>query len=231
MQTLQDLRTDYLDLYLMHWPVASKGGKNSIEYDEVNFAISQNMTNRELIRYCSQAWKSMETLQQKRYTRQIGVSNFSPSQMKDLIQNSNTKPSVHQYELHPYLQQPDFVQWHKDNNINITAYSPLANLNPIYKSPDTPPSLLDNEQVSEIARKRGCSNAQLALAWGMGRGWSVIPKSQHEVRIVENFAATDCKLEDEDFDAFGQVGKMYLKRFNNPSKSWGVQLYEGLDDA
>lgn len=166
----------------------------------------------------------------------IGVSNFSPAQLKDLISRSTIRPYAHQFELHPYLQQNEFVKWHHDNNIAVTAYSPLANLNPGYASSskstdDPPPSLLKNKQISVIAEKRGCTNAQVALKWGMERGTSVIPKSSHVGRIKENINAKDCPLEKEDFVTIGNVGEKYLKRFNNPSKGWGVDLYEGLDGA
>jgi len=165
--------------------------------------------------------------------RNIGVSNFSPKQLKDLIARSSIKPYAHQFELHPYLQQVDWVQWHKNNDIHVTAYSPLANLNPIYEAPgkrkDAPPSLLENRDVTNIAEKRGCTNAQVALEWGMGRGTSVIPKSSHAVRIQENFASLKCVLEVEDYVMIEKLGKKYLKRFNNPSKGWDVPLYEGLE--
>lgn len=175
----------------------------------------------------------MEALLQTSKVRQIGISNFSPHQLHHLISTSTHKPSVHQFETHPYLQQTEWVKLHQDHGINVTAYSPLANLNPTYGSPgkskDTPPSLLENKEISEIAEKRGCTNAQVALKWGMWRGTSVIPKSSHASRIQENFDALECDLEEEDYEVIREVGKTYLKRFNNPSEGWGVPLYKGLD--
>lgn len=214
-KTLSDLGLEYLDLYLMHWPVTSSGGHNYIDYLD--------------------AWFGMEKALLTGKVRHIGVSNFSPSQLRRLIAEGNIRPDVHQFELHPYLQQLDFVQFHKDNGIDVTAYSPLANLNPTYGSPgeskDAPPSLLVNEDITEIAKERGCTNAQVALAWGMGRGHSVIPKSQHADRIKENYASANCKLEEEDYITIEKLGKKYLKRFNNPSDGWGVSLFEGLEDS
>ena len=177
----------------------------------------------------------MEKLLDGGKTRYIGVSNFDPAQLKDLIKNSNTKPAVHQFELHPYLQQTEWVEWHKDNDIHATAYSPLANINPTYGAPgkeeDAPPLLLENEVVTNIALVRGCTPAQVVLAWGMHRGTSVIPKSSHADRIKENFATTDCKLQESDIEQITDLGEKYTRRFNNPSKGWGVTLYEGLEDA
>lgn len=165
--------------------------------------------------------------------RHIGVSNFSPAQLQDLISDPRTlKPDFHQMEMHPYLHQNEFLQWHEKHGIDVTAYSPLANLNPIYNSPsndDAPPLLLDNEAIKEIAKRRSCTPAQVALAWGMQRGTSVIPKSAHEARIKENYGSVECELSFQDHDIIGELGYKYLKRYNNPSKSWGVDLYEGLD--
>ena len=168
----------------------------------------------------------------------IGVSNFSPSQLESLISNPIvSSPDYHQFEMHPYLHQNEFLAWHKIHEIGVTAYSPLANLNPTYHSPGEdagdkePPILLKNEVLEGIADMRNCTPAQVALAWGMQRGVSVIPKSAHEGRIKENFGALECQLGYEDHDAIGEVGERWLKRYNNPGKGWGVKLYEGLDDA
>ena len=232
-KTLSDLGLEYLDLYLMHWPVASSGGKNYIDYVDVGLSSSGVFTSS--ADTITQTWLAMERLLDTGKVRNIGVSNFSPHQLKQLLHQTTVKPAVHQFELHPYLQQADFIQWHEEHGISVTAYSPLANLNPIYDSSgntkDTPPSLLANKDITQIAKERGCTNAQVALAWGMDRGTSVIPKSQHADRIKENFGSANCKLEEQDYTTIKKLGKKYLKRFNNPSDGWGVPLYHGLEDA
>lgn len=83
--------------------------------------------------------------------------------------------------------------------------------------------------MQEIADKRRCTVAQVALEWGMGRGTSVIPKSGHAERIVENYKASSCGLLVEDLDNLEELGKKNLKRFNNPSGGWGVGLFGGLE--
>ena len=177
----------------------------------------------------------MEKLLDTGKVRYIGVSNFDPPQLKDLIEHSDTKPAVHQFELHPYLQQTKWVQWHKDHGIHVTAYSPLANVNPTYGAPsdrkDDPPLLLENEVLGNIAMVRGCTPVQVVLAWGIHRGTSVIPKSSHALHIKENFKSTSCVLQESDYEEITNLGKKYLKRFNNPSDGYGVPLFEGLDDA
>jgi len=173
----------------------------------------------------------MERLPRSGMVRHIGVSNFSPHQMLHLISHSRIKPFAHQMELHPYLQQSAWVQWHHAHDIHVTAYSPLGNSNPTYGDPSKTdiPALLKNKVMKSISEERGCTPATVALAWGMSRGTSVIPKSQHADRIAENFGAKACDLEYKDFKVIEDLGRKHLHRFNNPSKSWGVDLYEGLD--
>jgi diketogulonate reductase-like aldo/keto reductase len=134
-------------------------------------------------------------------------------------------------ELHPYLQQNWWLDLHRALGISVTAYSPFGNANPTYDhdGKEYPPALLKNEVLVEIAEKRNCTVAQVALAWGIGRETSVIPKSTHEWYIRENFEASECVLEKKDLKAIEKVGRKFLTRFNNPSKPWGVKLFEGLD--
>jgi len=184
----------------------------------------------------------MEKLLKLGTVRHIGVSNFSPHQIHQLVKRSKVKPAVHQMELHPYLQQSKWVEFHQQHNIMVTAYSPLGNSNPTYhkedhflastaSNDDNPPPLLENHIMNAIAIKRGCSAAQVALAWGMSRGVSVIPKSSHIDRIAENLGSQDCALSLVDLKAIRAIEDTWVKRFNNPSRGWGVDLFEGLEGA
>jgi len=132
-------------------------------------------------------------------------------------------------ELHPYLPQRDWLAWHAEHGIHATAYSPFAGTNPTY-APGETPQLLENAVVRGIAEKRGCTAAQVVLVWGMRRGTSVIPKSSHEERIGENYGALECELEEEDLKRVDGLAE-YHQRFNNPSRDWGVGLFEGLEDS
>ncbi|KAF7956235.1 hypothetical protein EAE96_005155 [Botrytis aclada] len=232
-QTLQDLNLEYLDLYLIHWPIgfSSNGTKNP---DHV------------------QTYKSMLSLP-KSWVLNIGVSNFSPLQLKNVV-STGTMPYMHQMELHPYLQQSAWVATHKALGIKMTAYSPLGNTNPTYHSSSSPPlstsssswtswtslfrpssskpkapPLLQNPILLDIAEQRNCTPAQVALKWNMGRGISVIPKSSHEEWIKENLQAGECELTHADLTKLRFVGRKWLSRFNNPGEEWGVTLFEGLD--
>ncbi|KAL8762008.1 MAG: hypothetical protein Q9184_001925 [Pyrenodesmia sp. 2 TL-2023] len=210
--TLVELGMGYLDLWLMHWPVGTDSTGNKLDY---------------LI-----PWQHMIRLNQTNKIRFIGVSNFSPAQFKDIMHNSDAKPDIHQFELHPYLPQTDWIKFHKTHGIGVTGYSPFANTNPTYVPSDhDPPLLLKNKDMLAIAAERGCTTAQVALVWGMSRGYSVIPKSSHVNHIKENYGALKCKLHDGDLDRIDDVSMEYLKRFNNPSKDWGVKLFQGLQDS
>ncbi|PQE13503.1 aldehyde reductase protein [Rutstroemia sp. NJR-2017a WRK4] len=205
-KTLEDLGLDYLDLYLMHWPVgfttSGKEEKKTLDY--------------------VQTWKSMIALPKSRVLN-IGVSNFSPAQLRSIISSTGVKPFAHQMELHPYLQQSAWVATHKALGISLTAYSPLGNTNPTYDSRHkTIPALLENRVLKEIAQERNCTTAQVALKWGMGRG--------HKEWIRENLAAgEECELGYTDLKRLRFVGRKWLGRFNDPSRGWGVRLFEGLD--
>lgn len=131
--------------------------------------------------------------------------------------------------MHPYLAQNKWLKEHQEHGIHVTAYSPLAGTNPTY-DPGAPEQLLKNKKVVDIAEKRGCTPAQVALAWGLSRGTSVIPKSSHLDRITENFHTLECVLESEDLKAIHKLRKEYY-RFSNPSGRWDVPLYEGLEDS
>jgi alcohol dehydrogenase (NADP+) len=131
--------------------------------------------------------------------------------------------------MHPYLAQNKWLKVHQEHGIHVTAYSPLAGTNPTY-DPGTPEQLLKNKKVVNIAEKRGCTPAQVILAWGLSRGTSVIPKSSHLDRITENFHSLECVLESKDIKKIDKLRKEYY-RFNNPSGSWDVPLYEGLEDS
>jgi alcohol dehydrogenase (NADP+) len=209
----------------MHWPIGKGPSESKHTYDYLD------------------TWHAMQVLLASGRVRHIGISNFSPAQLEDLIQHSVIKPKVHQMELHPYLVQQKWVKEHEKLGIAVTAYSPLGNMNPTYgnraqhtstlpfsSSSDHHRLLIEEPVIKAIASKRNCTAVQVVLAWGMSRGVSVIPKSKHEKYIKENFGAKDCGLEKVDLTEIEGLGEE-PKRFNNPGKGWGVRLFEGLDGA
>lgn len=223
-RTLADLNTTYLDLYLMHWPVAFRPDSNG------RTVIDQDVT-------VEQTWKAMEILASAYEAtsgaygaRHIGISNFSPRQLDQILKICTICPYAHEFETHPYLQQSEFVDWHARHNIRVIAYSPLANLNPTYRDthPDLKP-ILEDEFWVQLARRKNCTVAQAVLAWGIARGTPVIPKSTHPARIRENILALNVTFSKEEMGKIADEDKK--ARFNDPGKDWGVELFEGLDGA
>jgi alcohol dehydrogenase (NADP+) len=229
----------------MHWPVSSSSGKTELDYVKVSPNNISHLFDP-LTNFILQTWKSLIDLPKSKVLN-IGISNFSPKQLRHLISETGVKPAAHQMELHPYLQQSSWIATHQTLGISVTAYSPLGNSNPTYhhssssssfpfslflsKDKKSPPSLLQNKVLKKIAERRHCTAAQVALSWGIGRGTSVIPKSSHEKWIKENYESLKCELGVVDLVELKEIGVEYLTRFNNPSKGWRVRLFKGLDDA
>lgn len=216
--SLKDLETDYLDLYLMHWPGAfARGDKlmpkehGKIQTDSTDYVDT---------------YKAMEKLVEKGKCRAIGVSNFSHAEMERLLQETRTVPAVHQLEQHPYLVQPQFDAWHRQKGILITQYSPFGNANPVYDRGREVSKLIDDPVLVDIGKKYGKNGAQVALAWGIAKGHAVIPKSKTPARIKANFEG-DFPLEHGDVEKIDALDKKL--RFNDPSESFGYNFYADLD--
>ena len=125
-QSLKNLNTDHVDLYLMHWPSAFKPGP------ELMPKVDGKMQTAD-ISYV-ETYKAMEKLLKTGKTKAIGISNFSKAELENLLKNTSVVPAAHQLELHPWLQQKDFVEFNRSKGIHITQYSPFGNQNEIYDS-------------------------------------------------------------------------------------------------
>jgi diketogulonate reductase-like aldo/keto reductase len=156
----------------------------------------------------------------------IGISNFSRSELERLLKETSVVPAAHQLELHPWLQQHDFTEFHQKHGIHITQYSPFGNQNEIYDGGKGLGKLIEEPTIVDIGQKYGKSGAQTALAWGIAKGHSVIPKSKTESRIKQNLEG-DFKLSPEDVSKIDAIDKKL--RFNDPSKSFGWDFYADLD--
>ncbi|KAI0846779.1 putative dihydrodiol dehydrogenase [Daldinia vernicosa] len=210
-QSISDLGVGYLDLYLIHWPVAFVPGEGT-KIDKKTSIFD--------------TWRAMEDLVRANLTRKIGISNFAKKDVEDILDICTICPYAHEFETHPYLQQQDFVDFHKEVGIKVIAYSPLADTNPHYNSSVGP--ILKDPFWKFIAGKKEATVPQVLLAWGMQRGTSVIPKSIHEQHIQENLEALHIKLTENDMKAIATQDKK--TRMNDPGKSWGVKLFADLDD-
>ncbi|MDC0834283.1 aldo/keto reductase [Geitlerinema sp. CS-897] len=199
-KTLADLQLDYLDLYLIHWPVASKKGVMMPESAEDSISLETLPI--------SETWKAMEPLVERGSCRHIGVCNFSVTKLKSLLEQATLKLEMNQIELHPYLQQPEMLAFCNENNIHLTAYSPLG-------SPDRPaglkgedePILLEDPTIAAIAERRNATPAQVLISWAIHRGTAVIPKSVNPARIAQNLAAVEVSLTPEDMQDIARLDR------------------------
>lgn len=198
--TLKDLQLDYLNLFLMHWPVALKRGasfpltpEKLVSLDEVPLEAT---------------WGAMESLVDKGLCRHIGVSNFSLAKLQALMTGAKLKPEMNQVELHPYLQQNDLLGFCHQSGIHMTAYSPLGSPDrPDSLKADDEPVLMEDPTVVAIANRHQVSPAQVLIAWAMGRGTAVIPKSVNAKRIEQNLAAAEVSLSDDDMGRLAQLDR------------------------
>ncbi|KAI9686011.1 MAG: hypothetical protein M1822_003994 [Bathelium mastoideum] len=217
--SLEDLSVDYVDLYLMHWPSPFARGDELRPRDKDGKTIPGDTDYVD-------TYKAMEKCLASGKVKAIGVSNFSKSELERLLRATSTVPAAHQIELHPYLQQHSFADWHKSKGIHITHYSPFGNQNEIYSSGQGMNKLIDDVVLAEIGKRHGKSGAQVALAWGIAKGHSVIPKSKTESRIKANLEG-DFELSSEEMKRIDELDRKL--RFNDPSKGFGWNFYSDLD--
>jgi len=197
-KTLSDLKLEYLDLYLVHWPVAFKKGISMPENTDGYLSLEE-VTLEE-------TWSGMQEAQLKGLTKHIGVSNFSMKKLEQLLQMEGQKPEMNQIELHPYLQQQNLVDFCHDNGIHVTAYSPLGSMDrPEGMKRNGEPMPLENKVVQQIASSHNASPAQVLIAWALERDTSVIPKSTNPQRLQENFEAQNISLSTEEMDQLAEI--------------------------
>ena len=162
-ESLKRLQTDYLDLYLIHQPFGD----------------------------IYSSWRAMEDLYNEGKIRAIGVSNFLPDRLLDLILHNKITPAVNQVETHPFLQQIENAEFMKENNVQIESWAPFA---------EGKNNIFQNEILLSIAGKYNKSVAQIILRWLTQRDIVVIPKSVRKERIIENFDIFDFELSKEDME-------------------------------
>lgn len=182
--TLEKLKLDSVDLYLVHWPVASRCLPSG-EYEKINISV------REI-------WTQMESLVAKGLTKSIGVSNFNTQMLWDLLSYCQIKPVVNQIEHHPLLTQFELIKFCEKNDVVPVAYSPLLAPYVTLEKPISRenPNLLETVLIKELATKYQKTVAQILLNWGLQVGTGVIPKTNQYARLQENFESWTFALED-----------------------------------
>lgn len=167
-RSLERLQLDYLDLYLIHQPFGDVYG----------------------------AWRDMETLYRDGRIRAIGVSNFQPDRVMDLIVHNEVVPAVNQIETHPFNQQTETQQFLRANNVQIESWGPFA---------EGKHNMFENDVLRAIAAKYQKTIAQVILRWLTQRGVVAIPKSVRKERIEENFTIFDFALSPDDMAAIATL--------------------------
>lgn len=224
-RTLTDIGLEYVDLYLVHFPIAMKfvpfeeryppewsasGGPPNLEEDLVPF---------------QETWEAMEALQQQGLARNIGVCNMTSSGVRDILSYAKIPPAVLQVENHAHLQQTVLVDWCKAKGIAVTGFAPLGGSAYQDFGWTTAADLLVNDPaVTGIAGKVGKSPAQVLIRSQVQRGIIAIPKTKTVARLAENLDVFSFELSAEDMAVLKGLEKG--RRYNNPSHFANYPIYE-----
>ncbi|KAK6916650.1 NADP-dependent oxidoreductase domain [Dillenia turbinata] len=217
--SLKKLQLEYLDLYLVHFPIATRhtgvGTTASALGDDRVLDIDTTIS-------LETTWHAMEDLVARGLARSIGISNYDIFLTRDCLAYSKVKPAVNQIETHPYFQRDSLVKFCQKHGICVTAHTPLggsvANTEWFGSV-----SCLDDPLLKGLAEKYKKTPAQIVLRWGIQRNTVVIPKSSKLERLKENFQVFDFELSKEDMELISGIDRKY--RTNQPAKFWGIDLY------
>ncbi|CAN1159122.1 NADPH-dependent aldo-keto reductase, chloroplastic [Linum perenne] len=197
-RTLKNLRMEYLDLFLIHWPVKLKHWASSPMPQENEFDGL----------YLESTWAGMERCVDSGLCRSIGVSNFSSTKIESLLDFASIPPSVNQVEMHPMWRQSKLREVCGEHKIHVSAYSPLGGPGNAWGTK----AVVESPTVQSIARKHKATPAQVALQWGISKGASVVVKSFNQRRIRENMDSFHLKLDDRDVEEIDGLRESKIMR-------------------
>ncbi|WP_076460375.1 aldo/keto reductase [Limosilactobacillus caccae] len=180
-ETLDRLQMDYLDLYLIHWPA------------------NQKQFGEDAAKINAETWRAMEDLYHDGKIRAIGLSNFMPHHIVDLMQTAKVAPAVDQIEVHPGWPHTEEVKYLQAHNILVEAWAPLGGQGA---------TVMTNPTILQIADKYGKSAAQVCLRWVIQQGVVPLPKSVHEERMIQNKDFFDFELTDEEMEKISMLPNM-----------------------
>lgn len=202
--SLEKLGLDYVDLYLIHWPVALNADSSLSETDYLD------------------TWEGMMQVLTLGLARSIGVSNFNQEQLVRLIDTSSIAPQVLQVEINLNLQQPSLLEYCRSQNITVTGYTPFGSLFYNKAAEDAPQPRIDTPALVEIANKYNKTVPQVALRYLVELGVIPIPKSVTKSRVEQNIAVFDFHLSDDE----KKLLKSYDQSYRTiPVKHWAKSKY------
>lgn len=218
-RSLSDLGLDYLDLYLIHFPISLAHVPPEVRYPPGWLydpaAERPCMVPDPAPVPLSQTWQAMEELVEAGLVRHIGVSNFCVPLIRDLLTQCRIRPHVLQVELHPYLAQEKLLRYCRQEGIIVTGFSPLGAPSYVPLGMATlQESVLARPEIIDIAEQLGRTPAQIVLRWGVQRGTAVIPKSSRPERLAENLALFDFALTDQQMATISGLDQG--RRYNDP---------------
>lgn len=215
--SLRDLGLDYLDLYLIHFPIALAFVPFEERYPPGWFfdPLAEHPKMKPDRVPLSETWGAMEELVREGLVRDIGVCNFGTSLLRDLMSYARIPPAVSQIESHPYLAQHKLVRFCQEQQIAVTAFSPLGALSYLsLQMAEESESILSHETVQNLATRYNRSPAQIVLRWGIQRGTAVVPKTTRIERLRENISLFDFELSDDEMREIDALD--CNRRFNDP---------------
>ena len=214
-KTLDDLGLDYLDQYLIHFPI-------SLEYVSFEDKYPPEWTNKDgkmvLVKQdLAKTWKAMESLKDMGLVHEIGLSNFNSALLRQICNIARHQPTVMQVELHPYLTQEKFLKQCQEYGMEVTGFSSLGAKSYFELSmADESQDLVDHPTIIGLSGKYGKTPVQMLLRWGIQRGTIPICKSCHPEHMHENFNIFDFSIEELDMSRITGLNKNL--RFNDPGE-------------
>lgn len=195
--TLKRLNLEYIDLYLIHWPISFK---SSAELFPDNDAGEPLYSEIDIL----DTWHAMEELVDAGLTKSIGISNFNIKQVDYIVDNARIQPVTNQFEVHPYFLNKELIAHCRNRNLVVTAYSPLG------ASYRAKKKILENEKLLEIAEKHNKTPAQVLLRYQVQIGNVSTPQSVTKHRIISNLDVFDFALSDDEIKELESLG--YIER-------------------
>ncbi|KAK9866609.1 hypothetical protein WJX84_000733 [Apatococcus fuscideae] len=181
-ESLRKLKLDYVDLFLVHWPITDQHGAT----------LQPPM---------QETWEGMQDVVDQGLAKSIGVSNFSPEKIEEWFSGARMYPAVNQVEIHPHWRNDRTIKFCKEKGIHVTAYAPLSSP----ANMDSFPNDLKDPAVLDVAASTGKTPAQVLLRWGLQHGGSIIPKSSSVAHQKENLGAVGWELAEDDFAAVSNI--------------------------